>query len=883
MLSAAALAVTGLAVAGPAQAAAPASAPAAATAPSSDGDLTKPRVLVLTDAEIDDRSTMVRFLMYSSDYDVAGIIEQNSVFQQHGHSAEDWFEDEIAAYEAVWPNLVKHNPDYPTADYLRSVTKVGNEDPLDLIRAPKDMQTRGTEGEQQIIKVLTDDDPRPILTTCWGGCNTLAQALWTIQTTHPKADLDRALAKIRLYVIWYQDNGGRWIEQNYPQVQIFEAYQWDDIWDYQATTGPAPDYIHDIMTADWLNENVKQNHGPLGAYTPQDYISEGDTPSFMNAVNNGLQDAAYDFTLGGWGSRAALDYPYLKPNHYTDFSGVADDGDAYKQYWRWLPAAQNDFAARMDWSVADSYEDANHQPVAKQAGDLHRVAQPGDTVTLDVSASTDPDGDTLSYRFWQYADADSVEATVDLTGADTSTASFVVPDEPGTQVQVIAEVTDDGSPSLTSYRRFLVDIGHEYDPGRAARPADAIDWSSPQTVTGDADVSTAGTLVRAVNLTAADDTASPTVNGVEFTAAPRSVSRWVVPGSVRAGEIANLPGGDTVTYAESASRAQAGVATGIAPAGLGDAYSTLLGTAFSNSADESVPSGGSIGRYAVPVSQNERANLNLTLTGLTPGTSYEVQLWSSDQRIDTMGVADNTDLTTILRDQGGDAVLQQNVANTAGAAGQYVVGRFTATSDSKVISVIGGPGAGRGDNRTALLNAYQLREVPSATDSSAIPVVATLPAIGTVEGTLSMSIADFGDGVTLSEPTSLGDRLRLTGTLPKVTVSDTRNDTQAAGSGWSVTGHASAFSSDDERFSSAYLGWKPRSAHLRDGVVLGSEVLGSLEGGPGLDAPASLLSAPADARLGSSAARADLRLEVPVDTAEGTYTSQLSVSLFPVD
>jgi len=137
--------------------------------------------------------------------------------------------------------------------------------------------------------------------------------------------------------------------------------------------------------------------------------------------------------------------------------------------------------------------------------------------------------------------------------------------------------------------------------------------------------------------------------------------------------------------------------------------------------------------------------------------------------------------------------------------------------------------------------------------------------------------------VTLSEPTSLGDRLRLTGTLPKVTVSDTRNDTQAAGSGWSVTGHASAFSSDDERFSSAYLGWKPRSAHLRDGVVLGSEVLGSLEGGPGLDAPASLLSAPADARLGSSAARADLRLEVPVDTAEGTYTSQLSVSLFPVD
>ena len=39
----------------------------------------KPRVIVTTDGEIDDQSSMIRFLMYSSDYDVAGIVQVNGV------------------------------------------------------------------------------------------------------------------------------------------------------------------------------------------------------------------------------------------------------------------------------------------------------------------------------------------------------------------------------------------------------------------------------------------------------------------------------------------------------------------------------------------------------------------------------------------------------------------------------------------------------------------------------------------------------------------------------------------------------------------------------------------------------------------------------------
>ncbi|MDR2254188.1 MAG: DUF1593 domain-containing protein, partial [Bifidobacteriaceae bacterium] len=711
-------------------------------AAAADADAPRVRVLALTDAEIDDQSTMLRFLLYSSDYDIAGIIHQNSIWQQDGHwttqtnagsarppgtnpdgTPTSWWQDQFAAYAEVYPNLVKHNPNYPTPEYILSVNKRGNDNRWDLSREPKDMVLRDTDGEKLIIDVLLDDDPRPILTGCWGGCNTLAQAIYTIQQTRTDAELQRALAKIRLYVIWYQDNGGRWIEQNFPQVQIFEAFNWFGTWDYSAPTGPSPAYVQNLMTAAWLNENVKQNHGALGEYTPQSYISEGDTPSFMGAVANGLQDGAYDFTLGNWGGRAVKDSPYLKPGHYTDSitAVVADDGDPYKHYWRWLPAVQNDFAARMDWCV-EEYKDANHQPVAVARGDLNFVAQPGQVVTLDLSQSTDPDGDTLSYSFWQYADQDSVSAKVGIAGASSSVASFVVPNEPGKQIQVIGEVIDDGEPSLTTYKRWLIDIGQTYQP-TAPRPADSIEWSAPQPITGESDVSTNGTLLRAVNLSNSNQ--SPVVNGVTFRGANYQGSSWIVPGSVRNGGLTRLSAwNDTMTTTDTGG---AGGVDGLAPttSSWSASYQQLLNTAHYNQAPaDPVPTVPPpawlprIGGNSIPVQNREKAGFILTLNGLTPGNTYEIQLWASDQRIDNLGLNPNPDLTTLLRDQGGDVELQQNLANIGGGSGQSVIGRFTATSSSKAIEVIGGPEGGRVDNRTAILNAYQVRSIDTVSTAA---------------------------------------------------------------------------------------------------------------------------------------------------------------------
>ncbi|HAV64312.1 MAG TPA: hypothetical protein DCY13_18340 [Verrucomicrobiales bacterium] len=422
----------------------------------------KPRVIATTDGEIDDHSSMIRFLLYTCDFDVAGIVEVNSKYQKHGHSKETWLENQLDAYEQVLPNLRKHNPDYPSADSLRSVCRVGNENIKDLWVAPPDMETRNTPGSQLIIDTLLDKDPRPVHVLSWGGANTTASALWRLKTGYPKEQFDYAVSRIRIYCIWYQDGGGGWIQKNIPEAHINEAHQWDDVWDYESYDNARkpgkpsanPPAIQELMKPAWLDEHVKRDHGPLGALTPQKYISEGDTPSFLHLANNGLE-AHRDYTLGGWGGRSAHVDPAF-PNHISD-KNLKDDGDRHKMYWRWVPAAQNDFAARMDWCVKD-FNGANHPPVAQVKGALVRHVKAGETVPLAAGA-IDPDGNKLTCRWWQYADADSVEATVDIANSESwENASFIAPNESGRQVHIILEVTDNGTPPLVGYQRVICNL-----------------------------------------------------------------------------------------------------------------------------------------------------------------------------------------------------------------------------------------------------------------------------------------------------------------------------------------------------------------------------------------------------------------------------------------
>jgi hypothetical protein len=429
-----------------------------AAAPARETSSAKPKVIVMTDGEIDDHSSMIRFLLYTCDFDVQAIIETNSMFQLNGHSDKSWYEDQLAAYEAVYPNLIKHHPGYPTADELRARSFVGDENPEHLkgMRETRWEQIPGgpvefdpadwpdTPGSDAIVRILLQDDPAPIHLQAWGGGNTASRAFHKLKTEHP-GDYERAVSKVVMYNIWYQDDAGNYIETHHPLVTMVHCAAFAGTWNY----GSQPD------TYGFVAHQVQRNHGPLGALYPQPYVSEGDSPAFFYSLPNGLRSDE-DPTYGGWGGR------FVKLDGLANvYDDAPDSGDKRASLRLWINDANRDFEARMDWCVAERYEDANHAPVVRFEGEADRAVAAGSTVTFDASASSDPDGDEISYRWWYYREASSRQTRLSLRRIpDTEpTFSFPVPEvESGTTLHVILEICDNGSPQLKSYQRFILTV-----------------------------------------------------------------------------------------------------------------------------------------------------------------------------------------------------------------------------------------------------------------------------------------------------------------------------------------------------------------------------------------------------------------------------------------
>ncbi len=59
---------------------------------------------------------------------IEGIVTSSSQYHWQGHrwAGDDWIDPYLNAYEKVYPNLLKHDPDYPSPAYLRQRTVLGN-------------------------------------------------------------------------------------------------------------------------------------------------------------------------------------------------------------------------------------------------------------------------------------------------------------------------------------------------------------------------------------------------------------------------------------------------------------------------------------------------------------------------------------------------------------------------------------------------------------------------------------------------------------------------------------------------------------------------------------------------------------------------------------
>lgn len=500
----------------------------------------RPRVVVTSDGELDDANSLLRYLLYSTDFRTEGLVYASSQFHWKGDgTGKKWFvagreytrfglhlcpceswrwpphqrfiDDAVDLYEQVYPNLRVHDPDYPTPAALRSKIRWGNVD------FDGDF-SKDTPGSNLIRDLLLDADPTPIYLLAWGGASTIARALKSIEDRYAgSADWPAIRARVSRKAILslsgdQDDTYARYIHPNWPGIRALPAGAGGVNLGYGAFVFASAENAPYFSVA-WTRANVS-TQGPLGEHyrvwgdgkqmVPGDrfeyfgiaghtaaelramgyvvwlpprptgeFLGEGDTFTYLNLVDNGL-DAYRDDTPGGWGGRVAVNPASQRAapragagDAATSFAafmrsleGIGPEGPATRPpspQPNFTPAVQNDFAARMKWSVTPTYAGANHEPSVAIRGNARISARPGETVRLEGTVS-DPDGNAVAVRWWRWKDVDTYPGEVRLADPGALVTQLRVPDDatPGETIQLVLEGTDDGTPALTRYARIVV-------------------------------------------------------------------------------------------------------------------------------------------------------------------------------------------------------------------------------------------------------------------------------------------------------------------------------------------------------------------------------------------------------------------------------------------
>jgi hypothetical protein len=529
----------------------------------------KPRVVITADPELDDNNTLIRAVLYSSDFKIEGLVYASSEFHWKGDGkgttqylktgqynryalcpCKSWrfMDDErfidniVDAYAEAYPNLKVHNPGYPTPGELKSKVKWGN------VAFEGDF-SQDTEGSNLIKALLLDKNVEPLYVTVEGGASTVARALKSIYEQYSKTPQWREIQEKvsrKLIIVPSGDQDGTlasYIRPNWPDVKVVQ-FMGGVSFGYGAQN-TTTDENKVYFSPTWTQENVL-SRGPLGklyrvwgdgrilvpgdpteyfqlsGYTKDQltkmgylvwvgplekgsFLGEGDTGTFINFVGNGLN--AYEYpNWGGWGGTlrnggSAFGFsrenaPNLPPDTSGVAEGLAPAGsnanapsdeerkeiqqkllDAFKARSNrggmfaggtarraglgshFLSAAQNDFAARLKWAVTPKFKDANHAPVVKINGPLAISVRPGSVVSLEGKVS-DPDGNSVSVKWWQYDDAGTYPGEISFSTTSELKSTFQVPDDakPGQTIHIVLEATDDGTPPLTHYQRVVVTV-----------------------------------------------------------------------------------------------------------------------------------------------------------------------------------------------------------------------------------------------------------------------------------------------------------------------------------------------------------------------------------------------------------------------------------------
>ena len=417
--------------------------------------------------------SMVRLLAYADLFEIEALI--TSVGWNCDPYPMDWMKylgRVIKAYGRDVPNLMKRSGQkkhvslkkengsqqigyWPSAEYLDNRFVMGSM--YGGIRSIG--ENNDSPGSELLICLADEDDPRPIYVAAWGGANTLAQAIWRVKQTRTDEEVRRFVRKFRLFTITDQDmdynhrmdrarSSHMWLRQEYKDDL---QYIWDEgAWQEQCELGKRYWSQH---------QQHIQGKGALGKEYPNyKWGVEGDTPSFLYVMPNGLNDPEDPLQAGWAGYHERGLCPDSLTTAWTSWTEpLRSISVGYKQ--RFYPDELNDFMARMQW--ADEGQ-GNHNPQvvinqSKGRSPIHITVMAGDTLKLDASASKDPDADALRFHWWQQPEIGS--AKVNIEGNEKPAATIHIPaDAAGGSIHLICEIHDEGPFHLVAYRRIILSI-----------------------------------------------------------------------------------------------------------------------------------------------------------------------------------------------------------------------------------------------------------------------------------------------------------------------------------------------------------------------------------------------------------------------------------------
>ena len=471
---------------------------------------TRPRIVITADPELDDNNSLIRFLLYSSDVNIEGLIYASSGYHWKGDGKgskwyvpgreyarfgldtcpctswrwaknERFIHDVVGAYKKVYPNLKIHNPDYPSPGLLQSKIRNGN------IEFDGDF-SKNTPGSDLIRSLILDDKPGKLFITAWGGQSTIARALKSIQeqyefTTSWDAIRKKIVRKVVLLPSGDQDDTyATYIKPNWPDIDYRQFSEGPNYGFGPQLTARSEDLMY--LSAAWLKKNVS-TRGPLGnlyrVWGDGKQMVKGDRMDFFGFSGYTaaqLKKMGYIVWMpiqekGSWISEGD-DFTFMnmlgnglrayEAGGYGGWGGRQVNGlksdkkekDNKETYPNFFPAAQLDFAARLKWSVTPNYKDANHAPRLKVEGPLNFLAAPGDTVRINGNVD-DPDGDKISVEWWQFR-AGTYPGKINILNPNTTKVKVLIPKDAvaGQTIHIIFKATDNGSPSLTGYQRIII-------------------------------------------------------------------------------------------------------------------------------------------------------------------------------------------------------------------------------------------------------------------------------------------------------------------------------------------------------------------------------------------------------------------------------------------